>query len=96
MSTKFKNKKTNSNGQSKCRSKRHSRGQGLVEYLIIVSIVAVGAIGIVKVISQNMRFHFTQIAESLGSHTPERPQKGEIRKTHFESKDFSNFWEGSK
>lgn len=73
-----------------------SRGQGLVEYLIIVSIVAVGAIGIVKVISQNMRFHFTQVAESLGSHAPERPQRGEIRKSHFEAKDFSNFWEGSK
>jgi pilus assembly protein Flp/PilA len=75
---------------------KNRTGQGLVEYLIIVSIVAVGAIGIVKVISQNMRFHFTQVAESLGSHAPERPQKGEIRKTHFESKDFSNFWEGSK
>jgi len=73
-----------------------SRGQGLVEYLIIVSIVAVGAIGIVKVISQNMRFHFTQVAESLGSHAPERHQRGEIRKSHFEAKDFSNFWEGSK
>ena len=71
-------------------------GQGLVEYLIIVSLVAVGAIGIVKVISQNMRFHFTQVAEALGSHTTERPEKGEIRKSHFESKDFNNFWEGSK
>lgn len=75
---------------------RNQNGQGLVEYLIIVSLIAVGAIGIVKVISQNMRFHFTQVAESLGSRSPERPQKGEIRKTHFESKDFNNFWEGSK
>mgnify|MGYP003479388521 CR=1 FL=1 len=78
------------------KSSSRSKGQGLVEYLIIVSIVAVGAIGIVKVISQNMRFHFTQVAEALGSRSPERPQKGEIRKSHFESKDFNNFWEGSK
>ena len=80
----------------KNRGIRTRAGQGLVEYLIIVSLVAVGAIGIVKVISQNMRFHFTQVAEALGSHTSERPEKGEIKKTHFESKDFNNFWEGSK
>jgi hypothetical protein len=96
MKSSLKNQTKYSSAQSKIRSRGQSKGQGLVEYLIIVSIVAVGAIGIVKVISQNMRFHFTQIAESLGSHAPERPQKGEIRKTHFESKDFSNFWEGSK
>lgn len=84
------------NTKTKIQSRSRSSGQGLVEYLIIVSIVAVGAIGIVKVISQNMRFHFTQVAESLGSHAPERPQKGEIRKSHFEAKDFNNFWEGSK
>ena len=80
----------------KKKSKKSIRGQGLVEYLIIVSIVAVATIGIVKVISQNMRFHFTHIAETLGSNAPERPQRGEIRKSHFEAKDFSNFWEGSK
>lgn len=84
------------NSKHNIKSSPNRSGQGLVEYLIIVSIVAVGAIGIVKVISQNMRFHFTQVAESLGSHSTERPEKGEIRKSHFESKDFDNFWEGSK
>lgn len=89
--------KSKSNSTSGLKNKsRGNKGQGLVEYLIIVSIVAVGAIGIIKVISQNMRFHFTQVAESLGSKAPERPHKGEIRKSHFESKDFNNFWEGSK
>lgn len=71
-------------------------GQGLIEYLVIVALIGVASFGIMKVISQNLRFHYTQIAETLGSKSDERPAKAEIRKSHFESKDFNNFWEGSK
>jgi pilus assembly protein Flp/PilA len=75
---------------------KNYRGQGLIEYLIIVALVSVGAIGIMKVISQNVRVHFTHIAEALGSKASDRPQKGEITKSMHSEKDFNNFWEGTK
>lgn len=74
-----------------------NKGQGLVEYLVILALVAVGAIGIVKVISQNIRVHYTHVAEALGSRVDgDRPEKGVVRKSMHEEKDFNNFWEGSK
>lgn len=76
---------------------KNNKGQGLVEYLIILAIVAVGTIGIIKVISQNIRVHYTHVAESLGSNVQgDRPTKGTVTKSMFEEKDFNNFWQGSK
>lgn len=75
----------------------NKRGQGLVEYLIILSLVAVGAIGIIKVISQNIRVHYSHVAESLGSSIQgERPKKGIVTKSMHEEKDFNNFWQGNQ
>lgn len=74
-----------------------NKGQGLVEYLIILALVAVGTIGIIKVISQNVRVHYTRVAESLGSNTQgDRPTKGVVTQSMHEEKDFNNFWQGSK
>ena len=76
---------------------KKNQGQGLVEYLIILALVAIGTIGVIKVISQNVRVHYAHIAESLGSSVQgDRPTKGTLTKSMYEEKDFNNFWQGSK
>lgn len=76
---------------------KQNKGQGLVEYLIILALVAVGTIGVIKVISQNVRVHYTHVAESLGASVQgDRPSKGVVTKSMHEEKDFNNFWQGNK
>ncbi|MCB0371237.1 MAG: hypothetical protein KDD45_17930 [Bdellovibrionales bacterium] len=80
----------------KSKLKKNS-GQGLVEYLVILALVAVSTIGIIKVISKDIRVHYTRIAEALGSSVQgDRPEKGVVSKTMHETKDFNNFWEGNR
>lgn len=41
------------------------RGQGLVEYLILVCLVAVAAIAVVSVVGQNLRARYATISSAL-------------------------------
>ena len=42
-----------------------NRGQGLVEYLILVCLLAVSAIGIVSVVGQNLKARYANISSAL-------------------------------
>jgi pilus assembly protein Flp/PilA len=44
---------------------RNSRGQSLIEYLIIVAIIAVGSIGIVKTLGNTVKVRFANITNAL-------------------------------
>ena len=72
----------------------NSRGQGLVEYLIIVALMAVAAIGVMRVVSQNMRAQFATVANAIrGSGGKVDGQA--VTKTQFESHDMSDFMQGA-
>ena len=48
---------------------RKTRGQGMTEYIIIVALVAICAIGIVTVYGDTLRRLFGNSADSLGGNT---------------------------
>lgn len=48
---------------------KKQKGQGLVEYLIIVSFIAIAAITAMQFLGQNIRVKFTQISKELGGET---------------------------
>jgi pilus assembly protein Flp/PilA len=57
----------------------HQRGQGLVEYILIVALIAAGSIMAVQFLGQNIRYKLTQISGSLGANmrgisAPQKPQ----------------------
>ena len=45
----------------------NNRGQGLIEYIIIVAMIAVGAISLIRVLHQSVNSQFAQIAKALGA-----------------------------
>ena len=70
-------------------------GQGLTEYLIIVSLIAIGTIGIVRIMGQTLSAQFTDVTHALrGEHT-RKTEKAEIRESHYKLKDLGNFLDGS-
>lgn len=43
----------------------NQRGQGLIEYLIVVALIAVATIGVVRVVGQAVATRFASVSEAL-------------------------------
>lgn len=76
---------------------KNQKGQGLVEYMIIVALMAVATMGIMRVLSQTTSGKLANITQSLQGGKAsltvefERVDKDDIRK-----KDMSDFFNGSR
>lgn len=74
---------------------RNTRGQGLIEYLIIVALVAVSAIGVVRVVGRNVSVQFANIAKALGSGDGNQIKASDVSESLYSKKDLSNFLQGA-
>lgn len=75
---------------------RNQRGQGLVEYLIIVSLVAVATISVMRVVGQSVQVKFAKVAESLGATVSSEIKEATVTETNWKKKDLRDFMTGSK
>jgi len=67
-------------------------GQGLIEYLLIVALVAIAAISSVQFLSQNIRYKLTQVAGELGANT-QGVTAPQMEKGMTAKKDMKNIFE---
>lgn len=74
---------------------KNKKGQGLIEYLIIVAIVAVGAIAVMKTVGGNINVQFANVAQALGGTNSEKKKAHEVTESLYKKRDFSNFFEDS-
>ncbi len=70
-------------------------GQSLVEYLVIVALVAVGGIGIMRVVGQSVNVNFAKVASSLGARTEGRIEASTIHRSAYSKKNLQNFANGT-
>ncbi len=75
---------------------RGQRGQGMTEYIIIVALVAIGAIFVVTVFGDNIRALFGASANALAGDTGTTPEQlgGKTVSEEDLKKNLSNFSEG--
>ncbi len=73
---------------------KNSRGQGLIEYLIIVAIMGVATIGIVRVMSQTVSSRFASITYALQGQK-KSAQMDKVNASYFKKKDLGNFFDGA-
>ena len=73
---------------------RNERGQGLIEYLVIVALMGVATIAIVRVMGQTVEAKFGNIAHALRADG--KTEKVEtIDASYTKKKDLGNFMDGS-
>lgn len=77
----------------KCLS--NQRGQGLIEYLVIVALVAVAGIAIMKVVGQNVQAQFANVAKAIQGDSSGKAAMSEVRASHYQKKDMGSFFKGS-
>lgn len=72
---------------------RNQRGQGLIEYLIIVALMGVAAIAIVRTLGSTVNTRFTNITYALRGQ--ERKINHErIDDSYYKKKDLGDFFNG--
>ncbi len=67
------------------------RGQGLTEYLIIVAIIAISAIGIIKTTSSSMKVGFGKVASRLQGETYAGSSAEKVTKEKTKGRDMGDF-----
>ena len=77
---------------------KHSKGQGMVEYIILVAIIAVASLGIVKILGSTVTRKLTQITYALQGKSPDarRVEDPQIDKKHWEKRDMDDFYESAE
>jgi pilus assembly protein Flp/PilA len=77
--------------QQQSKSRRRSRGQGMTEYIIIVALIAIAAIGVITLFGDNIRKLFGISAQALSGNTSIQNNGEKQRKTAVEEKTMENF-----
>jgi pilus assembly protein Flp/PilA len=70
------------------------RGQGMTEYIIIVALIAIAAIGVITLFGNNIRKLFGQSADALAGNADVK-NDADARKTELEAKQLDNFGENN-
>ena len=75
---------------------RNQNGQSLVEYLIIVALVAVGTTAVMRVVGQNVSGQFARISNVLrGAPAEDGVQMDKFEASHIKKRDLSDFMNGA-
>lgn len=76
---------------------KNQKGQGLVEYMIIVALMAVATMGVMRILSQTTSGKLAQITNNLqGGKSGAQVRFEKIEQQHFKKKDMSDFFQGAK
>ncbi len=73
----------------------NQRGQGLIEYLIIVALVGIASMSIMRVVGQNVKARFGNVSAALGASTKSASLDAADAST-FKKNDLTNFFDGAK
>lgn len=71
---------------------RNQRGQGLVEYLIIVSLMAVASIAVVRALGEVVQSRFKTVAHGLQG--DKKAKSVRLEDSLAKRKDMGNFFDG--
>lgn len=76
---------------------KNQKGQSLVEYMVIVALMAISTMGVMRVLSQTTNGKLAKITQALqGGRADVSVQFERIDRNDLRKKDMSNFFQGSR
>lgn len=78
------------------RFRGEERGQGMTEYIIIVALIAIAAIGVVTIFGDNIRDLFAGATNALAGEQKVKVGTEKAREAHTKSRTLKNFAEDNK
>lgn len=74
---------------------RNRKGQGLIEYLILVALMAVATIGAVTLLNHSVRGKFVQVIDSIQGRPSSRVRFEAPEESDYKKRDMSSFMRGA-
>ncbi len=75
---------------------KNKKAQGMVEYMILVALIAAGTIGVVRVVGYNIGIQYENINRALGAKNSNQLQAQSAEQSQLNKKDLSDFLQGSR
>jgi Flp pilus assembly pilin Flp len=73
----------------------NEKGQGLVEYLVLVCLVAVAAIGVVSVVGQNIKARYATISSALRGDPNVKKEMASPEASSYKIRGFDDYTESA-
>lgn len=74
---------------------RGRRGQGMTEYIIIVALIAIAAIGVVSLFGDNIRALFATSANALAGNEASETNTAGASEAHYQHENLKSFGQNS-
>ena len=75
------------------KSLKNQKGQSLIEYLVLVCLIAVGSMAVIRVVGKNVRVQFANISRALDGKS--KLETEEVSADDYSKRDFSDFMKGA-
>lgn len=89
-------KNTETNHKPVLKTLNNQKGQGLIEYLILVALIAVATIGVVKVVGNNLAAQYENINRAMGAANSSKLTVENASAAALKQKDLSNFIDSAR
>lgn len=75
---------------------KNKKGQGLIEYLVLIALISVSTIGVIKVVGNNLSAQYENINRALGAKNSKALTVSNASSNALKQKDLSNFINASR
>lgn len=73
---------------------KNKKGQSLIEYLVLVCLIAVGSMAVIRVVGKNVRVQFANVSRALGGDDNKLDYE-KVNAEDYSKRDFSDFMNGA-
>lgn len=74
---------------------RNQKGQGLLEYIILVALVGVGTMGMVRLLQHSLKANFANVIFALQDDSRRKVSGDKISEEDLKKADFGDFMNGA-
>lgn len=75
-------------------NRKKQKGQGLMEYLVLVSLIAISSIAVVSLVGTNIKELYANVSQSLNGRS--KVSVTEVKKSDYQRRWMNDFTESAK
>ena len=94
ITSKTSNKYTKTLQRTRAEKSKRQKGQGLIEYLILVALMGVATIGVIRVLNQTIKARFASAVYALQG-KPKKVKVDSLKAQDYQKSDLSDFMNGA-
>ena len=74
---------------------KNQKGQSLIEYVILVALIAVATVGMVRILQKSVKVNLANVVHALQSDNKRKESHERIEESDVRKSDFSDFMNGA-